>query len=394
MRDRVVTRLGLVVLTAFIVTSCAPPASEVADKDAVVIGEVVEEGEPAPTVGDTEAVKVSNCGILDGTMTKEIQLSYTASYAFMWEYGGEVGFDFAVEPLGVGGNIGGAFTATYGQQWESSKTQSVGFPLTAERNTDMEYTIAWTEMWQAGYIPVHTARGQERVEYRYLVHIDGNIVGSRDLGCVQVDEGDGDEETPPLPDGVPTGYVLYDGFTAPEEFTTNWWIDDPNDICDVGSDGDVMWFDCRNDASDNLLAGFHHSLPPSEVAGLAAMIRVERMGGPFQIETSWVCQGTGEQRAYQLALGDDSLLVNEYYPQEGWRVETLGEYSVTPGKAHLLQMERTDSGPLFSLDGQPLALDVSPNWQDCFSIADWGIPFYVWPGNSLEGQIEWIAVKE
>jgi hypothetical protein len=326
-------------------------------------------------------------------MTKNVERSYTASYAFSWEFGGEIGFDLTVEPLGVGGNVGAAVTSAYGRQWESSRTQTVGFPLTAEPNTNMEYTITWTEMWQNGYIPVHTRNGEERVVYRYLVRIDGDIVDSRDLGCEQGCEGDNGEVITPSEEGVPEGYVLYDDFTAPEAFDTNWWIDDPNGICTLGTAGDVMRFDCRNDASDNLLADFHHSRPPTEITGLAAMVGINRMGGPFQVETLWTCQETGEQRAYHLAMAEDSLSVNEYYPQEGWRMETLGEYPVTPGEAHLLQMERTANGPRFSVDGQSLTLNAAPDWQDCFSITDWGIPFYIWPDNSLEGWIEWVAVR-
>jgi len=213
------------------------PTVKPPDESAVVVGEVVEMGNPTPVPAETETETVCNCGIVDGTMTKQVEMSYTASYAIMWEYGGEIGFDVSVEPLGVGGTIGEAISAAYGEQWESSRTRAIGFPLTAEADTNMEYTIEWREVWQAGHIPISTAGEQEQVEYRYLVRIDGDIVDSRDLGCAQGCEAGVAPTLPPTEVDLPEGYELYDDFTASGALDANWSLNDADQICtvDVGS---------------------------------------------------------------------------------------------------------------------------------------------------------------
>ncbi len=326
-------------------------------------------------------------------MTKQVELSYAAAHAVHWEVGGQAGVGVEVS-LGVGGSIEGALSEAYGEEWESSRTRTIGFPLTAEPNTNMAYTIQWRELWQEGYIPARTPTGQEEIKYHYLIRIDGDIVGSRDLGCAQ-----GCETAEPSEPatGVPSllqGYRLYDDFTTSGTFESEWRLDDANHVCEMDVTSGSLSFACRNQTDDDLLASLHPSNAPSwESTGVAASVYVEKTGKAPRLITNWGCQENIVKRAYHVGLDIGSVIIEEYYPQEGWRSVELGQAPVTPGQAILLQIEQSPGGVAFYVDGQAVPLDVAPDWLDCLSMRDWAFDFLVWPGHSVEGQVEFVGFQ-
>lgn len=387
-------RLGIAALTIAILAACAPPTTTAPSaQDNMQVGEAVEVGESTPIAAETATETVCNCGIMDGTMTKQVELSHAAAHAVSWEVGGQVGVGGEVS-LGAGVNIEGALSGAYGEEWESSRTRTVGFPLTAEPNTNVEYTIEWREFWQEGYIPVRTPTGPEQITYGYLIQIDGNIVGSRDLGCVQgCEAGEISESTPGMP-SLPQGYRLYDDFATPGRFDADWRLDDANHICEMNVASSALSFACRNRTADDLLASLHPSSAPFwEPTGVAASVYVEKTGKAPRLITNWGCRESGEERAYHLGLDIGYVIVEEYHPQDGWRSVELGQAPVAPGQAHLLQIEQSPGGVAFYVDSQSVPLDVAPDWLDCLSMRDWAFDFLVWPDHSVEGQVEFVAFR-
>jgi hypothetical protein len=186
----------------------------------------------------------------------------------------------------------------------------------------------------------------------------------------------------------------YDDFTAADTLDRNWRLNDENQLCRLDVAEGYLSFDCNNKTSGDLGAALHPSQLSSGTTGVEATVRVEKVGGPFQLATRWMCQESGLERAYHLELGTNSARATELYPQEGWRSVELGKISVTPDQAHVLQIERTSDSIEFFVDVQPLPLDIVPGLSACFSMSDWSFDFWVWKdGNSLRGQITQVSVR-
>jgi len=193
---------------------------------------------------------------------------------------------------------------------------------------------------------------------------------------------------------IPEDYILYDDFTATSALDYNWWLHDVREICDLSVGEGQLMFNCRNETDENLVAALHPSGQPGGATGVSATMRVERSGGAVKPFTNWTCGESDSERAYHLELGPNFAKAVEFYPQENWRSVELGRVAVTPGRPHLLQIERSGDNIEFLVDGQRLPLKTVPNFPACSSMRDWGLDFYVWKdGNSVEGQLDQVSVR-
>ncbi len=185
------------------------------------------------------------------------------------------------------------------------------------------------------------------------------------------------------------GWNLCDDFTASNALDTNWHLNDAKQLCKLNVKAGQLSFDCNNNTAEDLGAALQPSRFSKGTTGVAATVKVEKTGGPFQLSTRWICPESGLERAYHLELDTNVARATELYPQQGWRLVELGKISVAPDQPHVLQIERTRDSIKFLVDTQPLPLAIVPELSDCFSMSDWSFDFVVWKdGNSLKGQIE------
>lgn len=196
-------------LLLMLLTSCTP----------VALGDLMESSSPQVLITQNSTAIVCNCGESNEVITRQVERSYTVTSVVQWEFRGSVGVGFIVKAPGVEIDIAPAIEGVYGRASSTSRTQTVGFSLPARPNSQIEYKIQWSEVWQPGIIRVTTSQGPDQVIYRYLREVQGNLMdqGGRDIGCEQgclYDSGVR-TETPPLIAGTPLTATIINGLVLP-----------------------------------------------------------------------------------------------------------------------------------------------------------------------------------
>lgn len=112
----------------------------------------------------TEIVRLNNCG---GKADVEQIIERTQSFSF--DAGGEAG-------VGYKNVVWAALSERYGESDEVKKS----IILVAPPNTNMEYTLTWTERIYTGVIQLQS---YPRTDYSVSSPIEVALTSSRDLGC-------------------------------------------------------------------------------------------------------------------------------------------------------------------------------------------------------------------
>jgi len=102
-------------------------------------------------------------------------------------------------------------------------------------------------------------------------------------------------------------------------------------------------------------------------------------------------------RAYFMDLYKDKVILTEYFPQEGWRDETLAEVPISSGQMHVLQIEHEAGTVNFYIDGNLVSLDRQPSLPDGSLWRDWQFEgFLAGPGDgaaTLESYVDWVSIR-
>jgi hypothetical protein len=198
----------------------------------------------------------------------------------------------------------------------------------------------------------------------------------------------------PNSNGLPVGYTVYDNFSALNSLSELWRVDDSKKMCDLTEGGGSLSFDCSNKTKNDLNASLQPDKGFTSLSGAAAMVTVTESGGPLQLTTGWKCTTNSDERAFYLALDINQVTASEFYPQEGWREQALGQMSVTAGQPHLLQIEALNGSVTFLVDNQSIPLSTLPDFPTCLKMDNWGFTFFVWKDvNTLKGQIDVAGFK-
>ena len=145
---------------------------------------------------------------------------------------------------------------------------------------------------------------------------------------------------------------------------------------------------------EDRVASLHPKGHAGKISGLAVETSVGESGGAFEVVTNWSCSADNALRDYHLAVGTDTLRATEYFPQEEWRMNELGNTSITAGTAHLLRIESSSGTVEFFVDGRKIVLQSQPSLSSCFEISDWALDFYVWKNrNQVEGYITSVSTR-
>ncbi|MBN1140065.1 MAG: hypothetical protein JXM73_26080 [Anaerolineae bacterium] len=206
---------------------------------------------------------------------------------------------------------------------------------------------------------------------------------------------------PPTSTATPTpaitpGYTLYDDFEAENAMEANWRWNDEEGLCGQEVRAGKLVFECRNDSTQDKGAALHPSHATGETVGVAAMVSVQKAGGPLQLVTKWQNQGDGSEWQYHLEAEPGVVRAVKYDLKTGYDHQiVLGEAAVDPGVAHELRIERTDRGMLFFVDGEEVAVETAANLSPRFKMVYWAFAFWVWQdGNAIAGQIDVVSAKE
>jgi hypothetical protein len=194
---------------------------------------------------------------------------------------------------------------------------------------------------------------------------------------------------------VPNGYILYDDFTDLSTLEKHWWFEDSHKLCTTFTvENGKLTFDCVNSETTDLPASLRIVTPYTTVHGIAALVKIDQSGGPFQLASGWKCTD-GTERAYNMSLSDKYVEIYLYYPQEDWRnvLLTDPEFAV-PGRAHLLQIESIPGNVQFIIDGKILPLKVSTDFAPCLQMRNISLDFMIWKDNNrLKGQVDTVSIK-
>ncbi|MBN1965764.1 MAG: hypothetical protein JW910_14020 [Anaerolineae bacterium] len=326
---------------------------------------------------ETEPILLENCY---GTGTASRQAERTHTTTTVVEFTGSVGTPALLEAI--------TLQLEFELRFQQGETQTAheAFAVEVEGGQQALYSIEWYETWLVGnaYVPWLDLT----IPYRVRTGISSEAHSSPQEPCPADSTG---EESTLLP-----GYLPYDDFSSGAVLSSRWSLNDEYGLCDLVVQDGRLVFDCTNHNAEDVGASLHNTTDSLGTTGVIALVRVERSGGPFQLATQWRDpSGVAPQRTYHLQLGVDYAEAVEFFPDdpvEPWRAVILGQMPVMPGEAHLLQIEHTTGGINFLVDGQPLPLDMAPEWVESFVMVDWGIPFFVWPEHSIQGWIDYVGV--
>lgn len=399
----------LIALAALILPACGSPSTPVAsqprDTNPTQAAIAITIGETQPDYRDItfDIHRQNNCG---GNSEAEYTYEQSRSIAHTLEVGAEfeVNAKGEVKIAGTGVELGASVAAKMGQTYGSERSVSRSLKLKAQPGSWMEHRIKLVEVWQTGEAQVTVGGGTHRVPFSYRSDFALELAESRQLACptasaqMVAPTGTPAPATPAPPPaaspGLPEGYTLYDDFSDPGAFGSRWWVNDEFGLCTFQVADGRLAFDCRNDSGENAGATLHSSLENPETTGVAALATVTATGGPFQFITMWRCADDGAQRDYYLEVDADAIVALEYYPQEGYRSVELGRVPAALGEEHLLQMDWSDGGIVFAVDGQPMTLHTAPNLTSCFAFREWAFPFWLWPdGHRVQGHLETVGVR-
>lgn len=186
---------------------------------------------------------------------------------------------------------------------------------------------------------------------------------------------------------LPKDYSPYGTFTSQGSLNTDWWLDDGIKMCNLNVRDARLFFDCRNTTITDTVATLHPSRQ-SGGSGVAIIADVGKIGGAVELATNWKCKTDNSERAYHIAIHSGLASATEYYPQDNWRMVSLGDTIITVGQTHLFHIERNNDAIAFYVDNKVIPLKTMPNISPCFTMSDWGVDFLVWKnGNNVQGDI-------
>lgn len=122
-------QLGLI---AWLISGCSAPLVPVRG-EVFSVGNAVPRGNTDMLVARTISETVCNCGASTSNIIKKVEESYAAQHVVTWELESSAGAGAEVGLLGTGVDISAALAATYGNEWASTRTRSVGFDLSLVR---------------------------------------------------------------------------------------------------------------------------------------------------------------------------------------------------------------------------------------------------------------------
>jgi hypothetical protein len=202
------------------------------------------------------------------------------------------------------------------------------------------------------------------------------------------------QTTEPFSKGLPTGYVMYEDFNTENAFNNNWSMEDPKRICTLTLRDGSLFFDCQNKTKNDLMVSLLPSKQFAALSGVAALVTVRDVFGPYQLTTEWKCAAETPERAYHLRLVTNNVEALEFYPLEGWRSNSLGTIAVSPNLPHQLQIEATGGQLSFQVDGKDLPLTTAPDFDACLTLDNWAMDFPVLKDDHRnQGQVDWVGIK-
>jgi hypothetical protein len=298
------------------------------------------------------------------------------------QIGGEVGLS-EVAKLQIGAEVEKKFASSRNVTYAYSEGGGIEVPP----HTRQEYTLVWKEMRRTGTVEFVEEGASKTAEYEYRIGLELVRTVGKDLPC----------STPTMPTAllIPAGYVLYDDFDAANAMEANWQPIDPESLCTWEVRAGQLFFECKNNSSEQKMATLGPSRPADKITGVAAIVSLERTGGPFQLITSWQNLKDDSRWAYHLEATPEGVRAIKYDLKTQWDFPILlGEESVTPGVAHQLQIERTDDSILFLLDGRQFAAETAVHISSQLAMVYWDFDLLVQGnGNSIKGQIDRVSTR-
>lgn len=169
----------------FFVVSCTPQV-EPSNGAAPRVGKIVPVGEPVRVDLHPTTEKIPNCSGSTSTVSKHADMTIVTGHSVEWEVGGEAGVGVTIGegvlPFGV--DLSSALTGSTGEGIVQEFSQSSSWTLSASPGEIVEYTLAWWELWQSGYIDVTLAdRTVHKVIVRYRSGIHSEITAQIAYDC-------------------------------------------------------------------------------------------------------------------------------------------------------------------------------------------------------------------
>jgi hypothetical protein len=303
--------------------------------------------------------------------------------------GGEVGLS-EVAKLQIGAEVEKKFASSRNVTYAYSEGGGIEVPP----HTRQEYTLIWKEMRRTGTVEFVEEGVAKTADYEYRIGLELVRTIGKDLPCPTL------ETVPPptIPPAllIPAGYVLYDDFEAANALEANWQWDDRQGICASEVRAGQLLFECKNDSSQEKGAYLHPSHPADKTTGVAAVVSLEKTGGPFQLVTKWQNLTDGSGWAYHLEATPEWVRAIKYDLKTNYdHPILLGEETVTPGVPHQLQIERTDDSILYLLDGRQFAAETAVHISPQLAMVHWKFDLVVKEnGNSIKGQIDRVSIQD
>lgn len=174
--------LLLSIITTFLVYGCGAPTPP----SVAVVGEVINVGSPETRDLSPTTEIVPNCSGSNSPVVKHPSMTAQTTHSIEWEFGGQVGFGAqiggSVIPGGV--DLSSTLSSSLSQSSQNGIQQGTAWDLPADPNTKMEYTLAWREIWQHGYVNVNLSDGRIfKVNVTYRTGIESDITDTNILSC-------------------------------------------------------------------------------------------------------------------------------------------------------------------------------------------------------------------
>lgn len=182
----------LLPIMLFVLVACTPgrakPESSAAAtvSDSAQVGTFVPVGQLTWQELERRFETVTNCGTAELLITKHVSMSTTTTHGFRWEVNGHVGTGLTVGKGVVPGGVDleAAFGFTSGINFQEGVEHSTAWDLPAPHGTVIDFTLAWFEGWQPGYIDVTLAdKSITRIDVEYRGGTYSNIVEQHAYDC-------------------------------------------------------------------------------------------------------------------------------------------------------------------------------------------------------------------
>lgn len=178
-------KVFLWILPVFWVVACQP-GIEAGTGGAPRVGKIVPEGEPVRIDLRSTAERIPNCSGSSSTITKNPSMTIITSHSVEWKVGGQAGVGLTIgeEVIPFGVDLSGALEGSMAEGVDQGFAQVSSWHLSAAPGEIVEYTLAWWELWQPGYIDVTMAdQTITRVYVRYRSGIQSDIVAQKATHC-------------------------------------------------------------------------------------------------------------------------------------------------------------------------------------------------------------------